>query len=83
MKKYIVNSYGYYNCPEFSTIEAARAELKTLVECSLSKARLISKQSRKHKLGADSYSITLGSDAKSNLYSVHYISSTQPANSHL
>lgn len=73
MKLFIVQSYGYTHCPEFNTLPAARAYLRGLVAEELANARRKSKTARKHLLGRDSYSITLGSDSRSALWSQHNI----------
>ena len=73
--KHTVQSYGYYKCPTFDTLAEARTCLKEIVAENLKAARRTSKQARKHKMGKDSYRITLGSDLNSSLWSATFISS--------
>lgn len=73
-KTYIVHTQGYTNCPEFPTLDAARALLSELVAESLAAARRKSSTAHKHKLGEDNYAITLGSDRRSTLWAAHSIS---------
>jgi hypothetical protein len=73
MKEYTIVSVGYEVGPTFPEIKVARAELKAILDEELRKARAVSKTARKHKLGQDSYSITLGSDPRSTLWSAHAI----------
>lgn len=74
VKTFIVQSYGYTHCPQFPTLREAQSYLRELVTEELQKARSRGhKQARKHKIGADCYRITLGSDPQSTLYSHHCI----------
>lgn len=66
-------SLGYYNGPEYPTLREARKNLSALLAEELAKAKRKSKTARKHKLGADNYSITLGSDPRSALWGQHGI----------
>jgi hypothetical protein len=70
---FCVVSFGYECPPEFPTLAAARAHLRELVAESLRAAKRKSRTARKHRLGADSYKITLGSDPRSMLWAGHYI----------
>lgn len=74
MKKYIVQSAGYTNCPTFGTLIEAQTYLKELVGDSLIMAKRRSKTATKHKLGENNYSITLGRDKRSSLWAHHWIS---------
>lgn len=74
MKTFIVQTYGYTHCPQFPTLAEARAVLREIAQDSLQTARRRGhRQARKHKLDADCYRITLGSDPQSTLYSHHCI----------
>jgi hypothetical protein len=70
---YTVQSLGYYHCPEYKNYAEAKLVLAGLVVDSLNSARRKSPQATKHKLGKDSYSITLGADRNSALWAVHTI----------
>jgi hypothetical protein len=73
MSEHTIVSVGYEMGPTFPNILDARAELKGILAEELKKARSVSETARKHKAGKDSYSITLGSDPKSALWSAHTI----------
>ena len=70
---FIVQSRGYYQCPEFTTLVEARAELKALVADSLAMARRKYPEATKHKILEDYYTITLGKDRQSQLWAEHHI----------
>lgn len=68
MKRYYILSRGYEPAPLAGDLEQARSSLRELVADSLAAAKRRSRQARKHKLGEDSYLITLGSDKRSALW---------------
>lgn len=71
---FTVCTYGYSQCPQFTSLSEARAFLKEIVRESLQKAKHRGhKQARKHKLDTDCYRITLGPDRESAMYSQHCI----------
>lgn len=73
MKTFTVQFYGYTHCPQFATLTEAQAHLKEIVSEELQSAKRKSREATKHKLGKDNYSITLGRDRQSALWSSHYI----------
>lgn len=66
---YIVQTYGYYNCPEFKTLGGARECLRALVKESYESAKCRWKGVKKRKISEDSYEIVLGC----NLWAAHSI----------
>ena len=73
MKAFIVQTHGYTHCPEFPTIEEARACLREIVRDELKRCRARFKSGSKHKLSDDCYRVTLGSDQQSAMWSHHCI----------
>ena len=70
---YVVHTLGFHQCPEFETLAEAEKHLAKIVSEQLENCRRRYKCGTKHRLGDHSYSITLGTDHRSQLYSQHHI----------
>jgi hypothetical protein len=73
---YVVQTGGYYHCPEFRDLGEARTLLKEIVADALVAARRKSPEATRRKLCTDSYEITLGRSCRSALWNRYHIIQT-------
>jgi hypothetical protein len=73
--RYAVMTSGYYQCPEFSTLEEARKVLAEFVANSLADCRARFGQAAKIKNGEDNYTIRIGGAQGFNVWATHWIQS--------
>lgn len=72
MKRYLVQSYGYTNCPQFNSYDEAKQCLNEIVADEMKACKRRFGKAVKRVLGKDNYEITLAG-RHSPLWSAHFI----------